>query len=232
MSAVFAVIAAAGSGQRMGGGMPRSKVLETIAGKTVIVRAIEPFIERGIRCVVLVRESECADFESVLSKFSGVSVQLGGRTRGESVWRGISYLRSACALNGDDTVLIHDGARCLISSALIDRVVEAAQRCGAAVPGLPVTDTLKELGSDDRVGATVDRSQLCAVQTPQGFRADLLIRAYSEGDFTATDDAGLVERIAPVSIVEGDRMNIKITYPEDIELAESLLSLRERRSLR
>lgn len=225
MTSLYAIIAAAGNGQRMN--LPHSKVISEIAGTPAICRALKPFLELGIACVVMTRPGDCPYVESLTSTLEGVTVRAGGQTRGESVWLGLSYLRQERGLDDADIVLVHDGARCLTSRSLIERVVSEAGRSGAAVPGLPVTDTLKRIDDQRAVIETVDRQGLVAVQTPQGFRADILVQAYESGGFEASDDAGLLEKKVPVTIVDGESDNIKITYARDLAIAESLLLLRD-----
>lgn len=230
MSSVFAIIPAAGSSQRMN--TPESKVRVILRGRSVLERAVEPFVELSIPVIVMVRESDRDEITRLLERFESVSVVIGGATRGESVSRGLSYLREHCAPAAGDIVLVHDAARCLVSTALINAVISGVESTGAAVPGLAINDTLKRVGVNGSVITdTVDRVGLYSVQTPQGFRFELLDRAYRSGELAATDDAALVEKSAPVSIVEGSPFNIKITRPSDIELAESFLALREKQSV-
>ncbi|MEX2373014.1 MAG: 2-C-methyl-D-erythritol 4-phosphate cytidylyltransferase, partial [Dehalococcoidia bacterium] len=131
--------------------------------------------------------------------------------------------------------LVHDGARPLLTPALVARVVQAARRTGAAVPGVPVVDTIKRVRRtpDSRtpdaesIEETVDRTALRAVQTPQAFRSDLLRRAHAEVTADATDDASMLEALGiPVALVEGDRANLKVTTPADLVLARALLAER------
>jgi 2-C-methyl-D-erythritol 4-phosphate cytidylyltransferase len=108
---------------------------------------------------------------------------------------------------------------------MVSRGLEAARDCGAAVPVVPVADTIKEVGEDGRVVRTLDRALLCAVQTPQVFRYDVLLRAHEEVTGDVTDDAAMVEALGlPVATYEGHRRNIKITTPEDLLLAEAWLA--------
>jgi 2-C-methyl-D-erythritol 4-phosphate cytidylyltransferase len=143
----------------------------------------------------------------------------GGARRQDSVQAGLDQLDART-----EVVLVHDAARPFVSPALIRRVLAAAVADGAAVPGMPVTDTLKQLDGSQRVLATVDRRQLAAVQTPQGFRTAVLRQAYAESwakKLTATDDAGLVEQLGlPVTVVPGEAANFKITTAHDLRLAE------------
>ena len=150
-------------------------------------------------------------------------VVAGGATRRESVAAAL-----AAAPPEFDIILVHDAARALTPPSLIEAVAEAV-RAGheAVIPGLPVVDTIKEVSADGRVIATVDRSRLRAVQTPQGFRRAVLAKAHTlTGDHT--DDAGMVERLGvPVHIVEGHPHAMKITTPWDVVIAESILRAAE-----
>jgi len=146
----------------------------------------------------------------------------GGDRRQDSVWQGFRLLATAAP----EVVLVHDGARPLVTAGLISRVIAAARADGAAVPVLAVEDTIKEV-REGRVAATIDRTFLARAQTPQGFRYDILKRALDaarKDRFTGTDEAALVERAGlPVTAVAGDPRNIKITTPVDIPIAEALL---------
>lgn len=154
------------------------------------------------------------------------SVAAGGETRSESVWRGLEVLPPHV-----DIVLVHDAARPLVSAPLIDRVIAAVEVTGAAVPGLPMPDTVKRVDSAGRVAATIPRTEtrgtqelvgLTAVQTPQGARVSLLRKAYAMAPASAeiTDEASLLEAAgAPVQVVPGDPRNIKVTLEEDLATA-------------
>ena len=149
-------------------------------------------------------------------------VRAGGATRTESVAAGLALYGD---LEPDDLVAVHDAARPLVSADLVARVFAAvSDGWDAAAPGLPVTDTLKLVGDDARVLQTVDRQGLWTVQTPQAFRWRVLRRAYAAGAVSATDDLGLVERAeGRVRLVPGEPRNLKITYPQDLAIAEALL---------
>ena len=127
-------------------------------------------------------------------------------------------------------VLVHDGVRPLVSPAQVRQVVTAARRYGGAILGIPCQDTLKRVNSRKEIVATVDRQELWQVQTPQAFRAALLWRAYQqamEKGFYATDEAALVEALGDtVVVVPSSPLNLKITTPDDLKMAEAILSLR------
>jgi 2-C-methyl-D-erythritol 4-phosphate cytidylyltransferase len=151
-----------------------------------------------------------------------ITIVTGGRERQNSVWNGINAF-----LSKPDIVLVHDAARPLVNRRTVDEVIASAARNGAAVVGAKVHDTVKEEGKQGFFSRTLDRSKLWAVQTPQGFSFDLLMRAHKSARRSGhhgTDEASLVERLnVPVRIVEGDQWNIKITTPFDLHLAEVLL---------
>jgi 2-C-methyl-D-erythritol 4-phosphate cytidylyltransferase len=151
----------------------------------------------------------------------------GGAVRQESVRRGVSALAQH---GGCDIVVIHDGARPFVTTAMIRACTEAAERDGAAIVAVPVTDTIKRV-MGDRIVETLDRASLWAAQTPQAFRWQLLQDAFAWADLLGalptTDEASLVEAYGqPVSIVRGSRSNIKITEPDDLIVAHALLKAR------
>ncbi len=215
---VGALVPAAGSGVRLGAGSP--KALRLLAGEPLLLHAV-----RGLRaasCVgPVVVAAPAADLEVVgrLLRDLDVVVVAGGAERQDSVRAALAALPGEVEL-----VLVHDAARCLTPVAVVERVV-AALRAGAqaVVPVLPVADTVKRVDGD-RVLATVDRSALRAVQTPQGFRRDVLERAHASTGPALTDDAGLVEaRGGHVTTVAGADEAFKVTRPLDLVLAEALL---------
>jgi len=224
---VAAVIAAAGRSARMGQGTP--KVLLSLHQVPVIVRSILPFHHASVveDIVVVATEASIERVRELVAKYGlgkVSAVVAGGLKRQQSVALGLQ------ALGRCDVVLVHDGARPLVTAEIIERVVEAAVEHGAAVPAVPVRDTIKRVDGG-RVLETLNRDELRAVQTPQGFRYDLLVQAHErarEEGFYGTDDATLVERLGhPVAVVPGSPENLKITTPEDLLLAEALLQWRE-----
>jgi 2-C-methyl-D-erythritol 4-phosphate cytidylyltransferase/2-C-methyl-D-erythritol 2,4-cyclodiphosphate synthase len=171
--------------------------------------------------VVVTREEDRAAVEALWRDHGEATKTLrwapGGATRSASVGQGLAALEH-------DEVLVHDAARPLASAALYRRVIEAVRRSGAAVPGMPVVDTLKRPGADGRL-ETVSREGLHAIQTPQGFDVALLRRAHAAGDLSCTDDAVLVEALGHrVELVEGEVQNIKVTHPADLTTAEAFLA--------
>ena len=196
-----------------------NKALMALSGRPLFMYsllALKPFCAQMI---LVIREEERPAFERVLAEHGIKDVLLcpGGKERRHSVENALKLVDASCGL-----VLVHDAARPLVSNRVIQGVIEAAGTEGAAVPALPVHDTLRE--SRDGVTKTLPRDHLFRVQTPQGFRRELLERAYRENDRALTDDAGLVEALGqPVTLVPGDERNLKITREEDLALAESLL---------
>jgi 2-C-methyl-D-erythritol 4-phosphate cytidylyltransferase len=211
---VAAILVAAGSGVRLGAQVP--KAFCTVAGRTLLEHAVSRFLDhRDIRDVVVVVPADRVDEAAT----AGVTVVAGGSTRRESVAAGLAALADDV-----DAVLVHDAARPFVPAAVITRVVEALTRgAEAVVPAVAVVDTIKRV-FEEVVVETIERSALRAVQTPQGFRRDLLVRAHAiEGN--ATDDASLVERAGgTVVMVEGADEAFKITRPWDLRVAEALLA--------
>lgn len=223
-----AVVAAAGRGERLGGDGP--KALRLLAGLPLLahaVRALAAAPSVGL-VVVAAPPDHVARTEAILvGHHAGADLLVvpGGTSRPASV-------RAALAALPDhvDVVLVHDAARPLVPVGLVEAVCLAV-RAGAeaVVPGVPVVDTVKRVEGTEVV-ATVDRSTLCAVQTPQGFRREVLAQAYADEGWTAadvTDDAGLVERIGGrVTVVPGHGEAFKVTGPLDLRLAEAVLAAR------
>lgn len=243
---VVAVLTAAGSGTRLGHALP--KALVPVRDEPLVVHAARRLLaaahgdRRLLDSLVVTAPAEhVGAFVDVLGAL-GVSagpgaplqVVAGGATRQASVAAGLAAL--GAHLDDETTVLVHDAARPFASPALVARVAAAvAAGHGAVVPGLPVTDTVKRVGRADGTGAepvrgTVERADLRAVQTPQGFRLGVLRRAHDEAarhahdeSLAATDDAGLVERLGlDVWVVPGDERAAKITTARDLRVAELL----------
>jgi 2-C-methyl-D-erythritol 4-phosphate cytidylyltransferase len=223
---VNAVIVAAGEGKRMGGAL--AKPLIALAGRPLILHTLDRFARSQVRKVILVvPEQQKQKFEQIVradpqQKGLDCVVESGGPRRQDSVRRGLNRLDDDC-----EVVVIHDGARPLVSPALIDRCVDLALEEGAAVVGVPVKDTIKVVSAARRVESTPPRNSLWEIQTPQAFRVAIIreahLRAEQDG-VEATDDAMLVERLGrSIALIEGKRSNLKITTPEDLVLAEALL---------
>lgn len=217
-----AIILGGGSGQRMGAKC--NKVLLPIAGKSMIVRSVEAFVPLVEQVVVVSREEDMPVMASELAQ-NGLEALMvsGGATRQESVWRGLQALSGQCG-----SVLVHDGARCLVTADVIQRCMVSVEKCGTGVAAVPVTDTIKTVSDANIALDTPNRASLRAVQTPQGFKVDLLRQAHEQAQrdgFLGTDDASLVERLGvPVQLTEGSRRNIKLTTPEDLLMAEAFFA--------
>jgi 2-C-methyl-D-erythritol 4-phosphate cytidylyltransferase/2-C-methyl-D-erythritol 2,4-cyclodiphosphate synthase len=219
-----AIIVAAGRSERMAG---VEKVLAPLGGAPMLLHSVRAFqsCDRVHEIVVVTRADLQARVQRLLERDGAAKlhgVVKGGDTRGESARHGLS------ALSRDvEIVLVHDAARPLVTAELIGRVLDAAAATGAALPGVPPVATIKREESGRSAG-TVDRGSLREAQTPQGFRRELLSKAFAAAmrdAFHATDEAACVERIgAPVALVEGDRRNLKVTVPDDLLVAEALLS--------
>jgi 2-C-methyl-D-erythritol 4-phosphate cytidylyltransferase len=219
MGRVVAIVPAAGSGERLAAGRPKAFV--ELAGRTLVERAVDGLLQSGVVDLVVVAVPPDRTDEATLILGSGATVVAGGVDRTESV-------RLSLATAGDpEFVLVHDAARPLTPPALIVRVVEAL-RSGhtAVVPALPLVDTVKAVDANGVVLGTPERAGLRAVQTPQGFATDVLLRAYARaGGAPVTDDASMVENIGgQVQIVDGDPLAFKITTRLDLLLAEALVN--------
>jgi 2-C-methyl-D-erythritol 4-phosphate cytidylyltransferase len=219
-----AIIVAAGSGVRAGGGEP--KQFRALAGVPLLLHTLGRFEEcAAIDEIVLVAPARATNFHLSASPFKFTKlarVVEGGATRTESVWRGLQTLDETRAR----IVAVHDGVRPFVTTAEIERTIRAAGETGAAVLCAPVTDTIKVV-EGERIARTLPRETLRRALTPQCFRYELLLRAFARAraeEIEATDDSALVELCgAEVALVEGDARNIKITRPEDFALAEILL---------
>lgn len=228
MSARAAVVVpAGGSGRRMGG--VRKQYLE-LRGEPILVHALRPFLEHPAVewVVVALPEEDLTDPPAWLTSLdSRIRLVAGGRERGDSVRAALEAVPDAA-----DVVLVHDAARPLVHSKIIDRALAAAITGVGAVAAIPVADTLKEVGAAHEIRATPDRNRYWRAQTPQAFPRTMLVDAYRRAaafGIAGTDDASLVEQLGgTVVVVEGAEENIKVTRPGDIELAEAYLTIRDR----
>ena len=220
-----AIIAAAGRGERMGGGT--AKQFLEISGTPIIIHTLRRFDDCAAIAEVVAVVPEGAEGElRALAGAHGVGklgrVVAGGRTRAESVWNGLGAVDPSA-----EVVAVHDAVRPFVTPEEIGRVVSEAERHGAALLARPAVDTIKE-AEGGRVVRTLERARLWHAQTPQCFRYGLLRRAYElalASGLDATDDSALVERLGePVRIVEGHARNIKITTRQDFALAEVIVS--------
>lgn len=220
-----AVIVAAGSATRMQG---IDKMLVPLAGVPVVLRSVRALAASDcIDSLVIVTRTECMEtLRTLCAEVSKpVTVVAGGASRPESVLAGLAALPE-----GTELAAIHDGARPLVTQAVIAEAVEAAERCGAAAPAVPVHDTIKQ-AENGLVRATPERKTLFAVQTPQVFDVKLLktvLRAAMERGIALTDDCSAVEAAGkPVVLTQGCEENLKITTPVDLTLAEAILKRRK-----
>ncbi len=223
---VGAVVVAAGAGERLGTSGP--KALVEVAGAPLVVHAVRALARAGVDEVVVVHPpGVAADFAAALDGCDGTALVPGGRTRTDSVRAGVEALDDTVR-----TVAVHDAARPLMPVDVIADVLAAlAGDAVAAAPGLPIADTVKHVRGGN-VLATLDRSELVAIQTPQVFRLDAL-RAALDLRASATDELALVERLVAdgrltgrIAVVPGSAWGRKITFPEDLAIVEALAALR------
>jgi 2-C-methyl-D-erythritol 4-phosphate cytidylyltransferase len=222
---VGVVIVAAGSGSRLGASVPKAFVC--VAGRPLLEYAVRSALScRPAALVVAAPTTHVDDALTLvepLSREHGIPVQVvpGGAERGDSVLAGVRWLPEAC-----DVVLVHDAARAFTPSGVFQRVAAAvSEAVPAVVPVMPLIDTVKVVDADGFVVSTPDRATLRIVQTPQGFRRDVLLAAHAAHGSLATDDAALVELLGlRVGTVPGDPDAIKVTTPEDLAYAERLLA--------
>jgi 2-C-methyl-D-erythritol 4-phosphate cytidylyltransferase len=218
---VGVIIAAAGRGERMGG---RDKLFAVVGDEPLLAHTLRAFhVCRSVERVVLVLSSENMERGRELVAKAGFSkvaaVCQGGERRQDSVRNGLAALASC------QWVVVHDGARPLVTAELIERGLEAAKETGAAIAALPIRDTVKEVEPAGIIGRTVSRGQLWAAQTPQVFRYDILREAHQRAEGEATDDAALVEALGyQVKVFDGSPRNIKVTTAADLALVEALLA--------
>jgi 2-C-methyl-D-erythritol 4-phosphate cytidylyltransferase len=231
---VFAILPAAGLGTRMAG--PQPKQFLALDGVPILIHSLRAFaaVERVTAIYVAVRKPELERVEAQISDygfFGRVRVVEGGDRRQESVANALAALPA----EADDIVLVHDAVRPLIDAATIERTIDAVIEHGAAIVGLPAVDTIKQVERTAHgalITATIPREFVVLAQTPQGFRYGLLDRAFAEATadgFVGTDEASVIERAGhPVAVVHGSQVNLKITQPGDLELAEFYLRQRVR----
>jgi len=226
--ATFALIPAAGSGTRIAAGAPKQYL--ALAGKPMLWHAIRALCVPQVAAVFVVLAANDEhfarhDWEAFAGKLH--PLYCGGETRRDSVLNGLVALGGT--VNADDWMLVHDAARpCLPSSDLKRLLEEGAGDAIGAILALPVAETVKTAGKDEagvqRIAATQDRSQLWLAQTPQMFRAGLLAQALSTS-LGATDEAAAIEQLGlQPRLVLGSRQNLKVTYPEDVAIAEAILA--------
>lgn len=226
MKRVTAIVLAAGSGKRMNSNVHKQYMM--LAGKPVIYYALKTFEESEVTDIVLVTGAGEEDYcrREIVERYGIQKVKAiveGGKERYHSVYEGLK------AAEGADYVLIHDGARPLVTADIIARSIEATEESLACVVGMPVKDTIKVVGEDGFAKETPNRSTLWQIQTPQSFSYALIADAYQKviasGDTVVTDDAMVLEKVTgqSVRVIEGSYCNIKITTPEDLMVAEAYL---------
>ncbi|MBL4950959.1 2-C-methyl-D-erythritol 4-phosphate cytidylyltransferase [Neobacillus sp. OS1-32] len=222
------IIPAAGQGKRMGAG--KNKLLLELDGIPVLIHTLRVF-EADDACagiILAVHPQDESEIKALIEQYQLTKVcgfAPGGKERQDSIFNALKTVET------DGIILVHDGARPFIQIEQIQLLTELAAKTGAAIIAVPAKDTMKKV-KNGVVEATVDRSSLWAVQTPQAFRVSLLKEAYEKADkecFIGTDDASLVERLGQcVAIVEGDYDNIKLTTMEDLYFAEAILKKRKK----
>lgn len=220
MRDVAVVLPAGGAGRRLGARTPKQFL--TIDRVPIIALTARHFARHPAvaEIVVAAPAALVARTRALLARHvprARLTVVPGGAERQESVWEGLRTVSAASRL-----VLVHDAVRPFVTRAVVDAVIDAARKDGAAICALPIAETIKRV-TDGVVAGTVDRAGLWAVQTPQGFRAELLREAHDKArrdGFLGTDEAMLVERLGhPVRVVRGYEGNVKITTPEDLRRA-------------
>ena len=223
---ITAVFPAAGSSVRMGKAIKNKNFME-LMGEPILVRTLKTFSKsaRIKFLVIVVGADEIETVEKLLANVEGLkpyAITAGGSERQYSIANGLKLVPEE-----SEIVLVHDAARPLVSLQTIEKVIDTAEEFGGAIAAVHEKNTIKIIDDEDFVRITPRRVHLASIQTPQGFRKDILFKAYEQAakdDFLGTDDASLVERIgAKVKVVWGDYENIKITTPEDIKIAETFL---------
>lgn len=222
----IAVIAAAGKGLRMKQRLPKQYLL--LQQEPVLRHTLKAFnaCENIGQIILVVPQSDIAYCRKAL--LSGLDVDkplqvvAGGSQRQDSVYQGLLAVN-----NQESVIVIHDGVRPFVDPDLVTRCIEGSAATGACIAALPLQDTLKSVDNHGVVTATLDRSRLWLAQTPQAFRYEIIVNAHlaaKKEKYIGTDDAALVERMGiNVNVIPGSRRNIKLTDPEDLELAEAIL---------
>jgi len=238
---VFVIVPAAGLGTRMGPPSVAktkkrapSKQFKELGGIPILIHTLRRFVacHEVYEIIVALRKNEIAGFRAQLEKQypeilnKRLQIVEGGEHRQDSVASALA----AVAADGDDIVLVHDGVRPFVTPEIIAEVIAAARKHGAAIAGMPAMDTVKQVertAEGALIKATIPRASIVMAQTPQGFRYDILKKAFDEAaadGFLGTDEASLIERSGhPVAVVMGSPRNLKITTPADMELAEFYL---------
>lgn len=234
MPKTWALIVAGGKGVRMGGNTPKQYL--PLQGRPVLSHTLEPFLlcESVDALILAVPGKDFRFVEKDILKSLRINKKLflvpGGESRQESVANGLERIREEGA-DKSDLVAVHDGVRPLISKKRIEAVIRIANLTGAAILGVAALDTMKKVNEKAEISETLERSRIFHAQTPQVFNWEIIVHAYAhakEKGITGTDDAFLVEKTGQtVTLVPGDRTNIKITQPDDLLLADFFLSSRQ-----
>lgn len=226
---VTAIFPAAGQSRRMKSllnSVTNKNFLE-LDGLAILIKTLQTFSKstKIDNLIIAAASDEIKIIEDMLEKYSDLkpfNIVEGGSERQYSVANALKFVSDDC-----DVVLVHDAARPLIKIETIDAVVEAAENYGGAIAAVPEKNTIKVIDSESFVVSTPKRSTLVSVQTPQGFKRDIIMKAYEQAEhdnFLGTDDSSLVERLGvKVKIVKSDYQNIKVTTPEDILIAKALI---------
>lgn len=226
MSRFVALVPAAGSGSRMGGTLPKQYL--PLLGRPLIAHTLSALASHTrIDRVVLVLSPDDAHWASLKFDSDKLTVlRCGGETRAQSVTNGLQSL--ADVLKPEDWVLVHDAARPCLRQDHLDKMLEVlADDPVGGILAMPVADTLKRAGPDQRIAETVPRESLWQAQTPQMFRHVLLLEALKKAGGQVTDEASAIEKMGlKPKLVEGDARNLKVTYPRDLELASLILQNR------
>ncbi|MEA5619156.1 2-C-methyl-D-erythritol 4-phosphate cytidylyltransferase [Cronbergia sp. UHCC 0137] len=226
---MYLLIPAAGSGKRMGS--DRNKLLLTVRSQSIIAwTLLAAEAASSISWIGIISQPlDWPDFKSIIADLQltkPVELIPGGATRQESVYNGLQALPKAA-----QQVLIHDGARCLATPDLLNTCAEAIHHCSGLIAAIPVKDTIKVVDENKIIQSTPNREKLWAAQTPQGFDVKLLKECHAKGltqGWEVTDDAALLEKCGiEVRIVPGEETNLKVTTPQDLAIAEFILTNRQ-----
>lgn len=219
----YAVIVAGGKGLRMGNAVPKQFLL--LAGKPILYYTLKAFVDafEDINLVLVLPQDQLSYAQMVLQEFEeriGVELVTGGETRFHSVQNGLKVVAD------NSIVFVHDGVRPLVSPGLIRACYQQAVDKGSAIPAIPIADSLRVVDGEN--SKPVDRDTMRSIQTPQTFRAELLLPAFLQGyTDNFTDEATVVEAYGSrVYLIEGEKSNIKLTTPEDMVVAESTIKAR------
>jgi len=222
-----AIFPAAGASRRMGAGT--NKIFLELGGESVLVRTLKTFSQsERINFLIVVTNAveTVTEILKATPNLKPFAVTAGGSERQYSIANGLKLVPAETK-----TILVHDAARPLVTLDTIEKVIDAAEKFGGAIAAVPEKNTIKIIDAEGFVKSTPPRADLVAVQTPQGFSKEILMRAYEQAaqdNFLGTDDASLVERIGgKIKIVPDSYKNIKITTPEDIKIAETFLRTKD-----